>query len=148
MFSSNRHKEFNSLFIYTTYDVSFNRIKNFFFFKIFGVLFISFFHGFVSSVLFYGFKIIYKNTKTRKILLNFGLLNLFPVFVFFWFFSLILKAGTPPSGNFFFGNFFIIFYFWILNLKVSFFNFWGFFSRVVFFIFVYYNGTRKAKNLT
>jgi len=70
-------------------------------FKILGVLLIAIFHGFVSSVLFFCFKIIYKFSKTRKIILKFGVLKIFPILIFFWFFALIFNCGTPPSGKFF-----------------------------------------------
>jgi len=65
-----------------------------------GVLLIAIFHGFISSALFFGFKMIYNLSKTRNILLNFGILKIFPIFVFFWFFALALKSSVPPSGNF------------------------------------------------
>jgi NADH:ubiquinone oxidoreductase subunit 4 (subunit M) len=50
--------------------------------KFLGVLLIAVFHGFISSALFFGFKMIYKFSKTRNILLNFGILKIFPIFVF------------------------------------------------------------------
>jgi len=51
--------------------------------KILGILLIAVFHGFASSALFFGFKMIYKFSKSRKILLKFGILKIFPLFIFF-----------------------------------------------------------------
>jgi NADH:ubiquinone oxidoreductase subunit 4 (subunit M) len=48
-----------------------------------GMILIALRHGFISSGLFFMFKILYKNTSSRKILLNFGYINIIPIFVFF-----------------------------------------------------------------
>jgi len=75
-------------------------LNTFSFFNFKGILFMSIFHGFVSSALFFGFKIIYKITNSRKILLNFGFLKIFPLFILLWFICLSLNSGLPPFGNF------------------------------------------------
>src|SRR5277367_3038692 len=47
-----------------------------------GMFLIAIRHGFVSSRLFFLFKMVYKKSKSRKILLKFGILKIFPIFVF------------------------------------------------------------------
>jgi len=66
-----------------------------------GVLWISVSHGFVSRAMFFIFGVLYQFSGRRNLLLNRGIIKLFPIFVFIWMFSLSLKSAFPPSGNFF-----------------------------------------------
>jgi NADH:ubiquinone oxidoreductase subunit 4 (subunit M) len=66
-----------------------------------GILFVAVSHGFVSRALFFLFNSIYEFTGTRNLLLNRGLINIFPCFIFVWGLSLCLNSAFPPSGKYF-----------------------------------------------
>nr|YP_026060.1 NADH dehydrogenase subunit 4 [Aleurodicus dugesii]AAS77750.1 NADH dehydrogenase subunit 4 [Aleurodicus dugesii] len=57
-------------------------------------------HGLCSSVLFFISFIMYKNSKSRNILLNKGMINMMPNVMFFWFISCMNNVPAPPSINF------------------------------------------------
>nr|YP_010554758.1 NADH dehydrogenase subunit 4 [Macrostemum radiatum]UYO79404.1 NADH dehydrogenase subunit 4 [Macrostemum radiatum] len=58
-------------------------------------------HGFCSSGLFYLIGIIYDRSKTRSLMLNKGMINLYPYLSLYWFLFLIINMGVPPFLNFF-----------------------------------------------
>jgi len=89
--------------------------------KVLGITLVAIFHGFISCSLFFGFNVIYYFSKTRNIVLNFGLLKIFPLLMAFWFICLALNSGIPPSGNFFFRKFF--WYFPFVNFEFEVFPF-------------------------
>jgi len=116
--------------------------------KVLGLTLVAVFHGFISCSLFFGFKVIYYFSKTRKIILNFGLLKIFPLLMLFWFICLTLNSGIPPSGNFLSEIFFNLFNLWILNLKFSIFNNKHTFIWLVFDFSLYFFIPRKEKNFS
>lgn len=66
---------------------------------ILGRLIIIISHGLVSSGLFYLVNIIYKQTRTRIIFINKGLINLIPSITIIWFLICIYNSGAPLSLN-------------------------------------------------
>nr|DBA43814.1 TPA_asm: ND4 [Bombus vosnesenskii] len=56
-------------------------------------------HGLVSSGLFYLVNMIYKQTSTRIIFINKGLMNLMPSMTMMWFLMCIYNSGAPLSLN-------------------------------------------------
>jgi NADH:ubiquinone oxidoreductase subunit 4 (subunit M) len=57
-------------------------------------------HGVRSTILFNLRGVLYSISSTRQLLLNWGMLNLWPLFSIFWFLGNIRNIGTPPRINF------------------------------------------------
>lgn len=66
---------------------------------ILGSLIIIISHGLCSSALFFLVNISYRRLKSRRILLNKGLINITPSLTLFWFILNIFNIGAPPSLN-------------------------------------------------
>jgi len=56
-------------------------------------------HGLCSSGLFAGANIIYERGGTRSMLLNKGIINIFPSIVLWWFVLCVCNIAAPPSLN-------------------------------------------------
>jgi NADH-ubiquinone oxidoreductase chain 4 len=65
-------------------------------------------HGLCSSALFFGVQCLYNKRGSRSIYLNNGILNISPLFSFFWFLFCVGKASAPPRLNLL-REFFLIF---------------------------------------
>uniref|UniRef100_UPI0030E184D3 NADH dehydrogenase subunit 4 n=1 Tax=Bregmatothrips sinensis TaxID=3045418 RepID=UPI0030E184D3 len=79
-------------------------IMGFFSFKglgVYGGLMMMVSHGLCSSGLFYLVNMVYERSGTRSILLNKGLMSVYPSFSFFWFLMCISNMSAPPSLNLF-----------------------------------------------
>ena len=105
-------------------------------------------HGIASSRLFFLSNQFYERSSSRNILLNQGLLSVFPIFSMFWFFFCIRNMGGPFSINLFREIIIIssiVQYSYVLILWVF---FLAFFS-VVYTLFLYRNivQTQKKKFL-
>nr|WLN31329.1 NADH dehydrogenase subunit 4 [Vorticeros sp. n. MW-2019] len=66
-----------------------------------GCVLLSVGHGVCSSLLFYNVGLMYNMSGSRNILVSSGLINIVPVFCFFWLINLFLNSNFPPSINFF-----------------------------------------------
>nr|CCI69350.1 NADH dehydrogenase subunit 4 [Metacrangonyx goulmimensis] len=66
-----------------------------------GCLFMMVAHGLCSSGLFYLVDIIYKQSGTRSLFMNKGLLNILPNLSFWWFMFLLANLAGPPTLNLF-----------------------------------------------
>jgi NADH-ubiquinone oxidoreductase chain 4 len=64
-----------------------------------GSLLIIISHGLCSSGIFYAANIYYERTGSRSLLINRGLINLFPFITLFFFFVCSFNGGAPPSIN-------------------------------------------------
>lgn len=64
-----------------------------------GAFLIIFAHGVVSSGIFAAANLVYRQTKTRNILLAKRLLSTLPLFTFWWFFLCAANIGVPPTLN-------------------------------------------------
>lgn len=58
-------------------------------------------HGFCSSALFFVANMFYERVGRRNLLIFKGVLNYFPVVLYFWLLFRVFNIGTPPSLNFF-----------------------------------------------
>jgi len=58
-------------------------------------------HGFSSSGLFWGVNISYEMTGSRRVIINKGILQRKPIFIFWWAMLCVSNMGRPPTMNFF-----------------------------------------------
>lgn len=56
-------------------------------------------HGLCSSGLFSLANLIYNETKSRRIIINKGLINVFPKLTIWWFILTCVNIGAPPRIN-------------------------------------------------
>nr|AIL54766.1 NADH dehydrogenase subunit 4 [Siboglinum ekmani] len=56
-------------------------------------------HGICSSSMFFLINILYSFTHTRSVFLTKGIMNMFPMFTFWWFTMNIINMGAPPFIN-------------------------------------------------
>lgn len=70
------------------------------FHRIVGSVLLCFAHGFCSSGLFLGVKVVYSRSGTRNILLKRGFLYIFPMFIFLWFILCACNCSLPVRLKF------------------------------------------------
>ncbi len=58
-------------------------------------------HAFASSFLFFGITKIYENSNRRRVVINRGVLIIFPKFSLLWLMAVIARIGTPPFLRFY-----------------------------------------------
>jgi len=64
-----------------------------------GILALILGHGLCSSGLFAGANIIYERGNTRRVLINKGIVNVFPSLILWWFILCVCNIAAPPSLN-------------------------------------------------
>lgn len=67
--------------------------------RIIGTIIIVIGHGLCSSSLFFLANLIYKLSKSRRLLMNKGIANIMPQFNFWWFINCMNNVPVPPSLN-------------------------------------------------